>query len=311
MKSEVVVVVINWNLKHKTSQCLRTVMASDVPSDILVVDNGSQDNSVSYLRETFPQVEMITLPENIGFSAACNRAVELILRTTPCKYVFFLNNDAVVHPHTLSLLLEEARAYPEAGIIGPKIYYAGSFKKIWYAGAVRRKGVLAAARTGRDRIDRGQFDHRHTVDYVFGAAMLVRRQVFEMIGCFDENFFLYLEDMDFCLRAKEAGFSLRFVPQALVWHDGSASTVNHLPMRRYHFVRSTLYFARKHTAWWWLLPSLGYWGLVFLRFALVDVFQGNTRSLQAYFEGLWQGLFHDRSGELCEQEVYPIQSVQQ
>ena len=124
---------------------------------------------------------------------------------------------------------------------------------------------------------------------MFGAGMLIRCSVFERIGLFDERFFLYLEDMDFCLRAQAAGFSLLFVPQAHVWHKGAASTANHNGFRKYHFVRSTIHFARKHNTWAMMPYTAAFWALVLLRFVVVDLTRGNLSAVRSYWAGLVNG----------------------
>jgi GT2 family glycosyltransferase len=244
----VTIVVVNWNLKEETLNCLRSLAQLDHPSKTIVVDNGSDDGSTEYISHHFPQIELITLPSNVGFGAACNLAISQALKDTACEYIFLLNNDAVTHPHSLSELMKAALAHPEVGIFGPKVYYRDDPGRIWYAGARRRWGLLVATDTGRGQFDQGQFNTLREVDYVFGVAMLIRRSVFERIGLFDERFFLYLEDLDFCLRAQAAGFSLLFVPQAHVWHKGWASTINDQVRRRYHQVKSMTLFLKKHTS---------------------------------------------------------------
>jgi GT2 family glycosyltransferase len=286
----VTTIVVNWRLQEETLQCLRSLECLDFPQRVIVVDNGSDDGSAECVLRHFPHTELITLPCNIGFGAACNRAIDRVLEDATCEYLLLLNNDAVVHPRALSELVDVAQAHPEGGIFGPMIYYYDDPRTIWYAGARRRRGVLAAADTGRGQVDRGQFDAVRQVDYVFGAAMFIRRSVFERIGLFDEQFFLYLEDMDFCLRAQKAGFSLFFVPQARVWHKVSASTANNNGMRKYHFVRSTVRFAKKHTSPLFSLPAFVFWTLVLLRFILDDLVRGNLAVMRAYWSGLVSGL---------------------
>jgi len=203
--------------------------------------------------------------------------------------VFLLNNDAVAHSCALTELVRVAEVHPEVGIVGAKIYHQDKPRTIWYAGARRRWGVLAAAGTSNGQLDRGQFDILHEVDYVFGAAMLVRRTVFETIGLLDEGFFLYLEDMDFCLRAQRAGYSLVFAPLAHVWHIGSASTIGNSGMRKYHLARSTVRFVRKHTSLAVMPLALGFWMLVLLRFVATDLVCGNLADIRSCWLGLVSG----------------------
>ena len=288
--SQVTIVVVNWNLKEETQNCLRSLAQLDHPNKTIVVDNGSNDGSTEYISHHFPQIELITLPSNVGFGAACNLAISQALKDTACEYIFLLNNDAVTHPNSLSELMKAALAHPEVGIFGPKVYYRDDPDRIWYAGARRHWGILVATDTGRGQIDRGQFNTLREVDYVFGVAMLIRRSVFERIGLFDERFFLYLEDLDFCLRAQAAGFLLLFVPWAQVWHQGFASTTHNVSLRRYHKARSMTYFLRKHVSCAMSLLMFVYWVLTYLWEIVADLASGELGVIRACWFGFTSGL---------------------
>lgn len=288
--SYVTTVIVNWRLKEETCACLQSLDDLDFPCQVIVVDNGSKDGSADYIRERFPGVELLELPSNLGFAAACNKVIRQAVENNRCEFVFILNNDAVVHPQALRELIRAADAHPEAGIFSPKIYYLGEDRIIWYAGARRRWGVLAAADTGRGNLDHGQFNELRQVDYIFGAGMLIRKSVFEKIGLFDEKFFLYLEDLDFCLRAQKAGFTLFFVPQAHVWHKVSASTSNDNVIRRYNMVKSTVHFLKKHTSPKMVPFVLIYWALVSARLILSDLLHGDLVAIRSFWAGLVQGL---------------------
>lgn len=290
MNSNITGIVINWNLKFETAKCLRSIQELETPCNILVVDNGSNDNSAEYFTRHFPDVELILQPQNIGFGAACNQAIKEALKNPKCNYVFLINNDAVLHPAALTKMIDVAQNHPESGIFGPKIYYADEKNKIWYAGARRRQYVLAATDTGQGQVDRGQFDAIRAVDYIFGTAMLIRRKVFEKIGFFDESFFLYLEDLDFCLRAQQAGIKLMFAPHAKVWHQVSASTLHNEALRRYHLVKSTMLFLGKHTSILTSVPVFLYWALVTLRTLITDLIQGDFYNIEYHLLGLQNGI---------------------
>lgn len=287
---EVTVIIINWNLPEKTIECLNSLAQLEMPHQTIVVDNGSSDKSIPRIQQAFPDITLISLPENVGFGTACNLAVARALENPACNYVLLLNNDAIIHPVALTALVQTAVTYPSVGILGPKIYYRHQSQMFWYAGARCRRGVLAAADTGRGEQDRGQFDTRREVDFVFGAAMLIRREVFARIGFFDERFFLYLEDMDFCLRARQAGFLLHFVPQAHVWHHGSASTKNNGAFRKYHYARSTVLFLKKHASPLHWPTVLGFWLLVLIRVVIGELWQGNMAVVRSYWSGFLHGL---------------------
>jgi len=290
MTLDITGIVINWNLKNETAKCLKSLQALETPCNILLVDNGSNDGSREYLTKRYPNIKMLKQSHNTGFGAACNQAIKVALQNPICQYVFLINNDAVIHPLAITKLLDVAKLHPEVGIFGPKIFFTDERNVIWYAGARRRRFVLAAADTGRGQIDQGQFDITREVDYIFGTAMLIRREVIEKIGFFDESFFLYLEDLDFCLRAQQVGFKLMFVPQAKVWHTVSASTAQNETLRRYYLVKSTVVFLMKHVSLLTLVPMLFFWSLVTVRTVLFDLFQGKYPVLRSHYLGLAQGI---------------------
>ena len=289
MNADITSIVINWNLKKETTCCLASLEKSTITCRTILVDNGSIDGSPKELCAQFPDIDLIQLPTNIGFGPACNLAIQRALQDPVCEYIFLLNNDARIHPTTLETLQRSASEYPQAGIFGPIVYDQGIPARIWFAGAHRRYGVLAANTAHRGKIDRGQFS-TSVVDYVFGAAMFIRRQVFENVGFFDERFFLYLEDLDFCLRAQSAGFSLVFIPKARVWHIGSASTSHNLALRRYHHIHSSILFLKKHALRLSLLPALIYWFLVLLRMVFYDFISGDLSLLASYSSALRHGV---------------------
>ena len=289
-QTEIAIIIVNWNLKEKTADCLRSLQQIQTPHQVIVVDNGSSDNSPKYLMQRFPYAVFLILPENVGFGVACNMAIRQALSDSCCEYIFLLNNDAIIHTHTLENLLHIAHQQPGVGILGPKIYHGQQNNVLWYAGARCRRAVLAAADTGRGEIDVGQFDTRQDVDFIFGAAMLIRRSVFDEIGFFDPQFFLYLEDMDFCLRAQKAGFRLLFVPSAIVWHYGSASTVKNVAFRKHHQARSTVLFLWKHTSWLLLPFVFIFWLTVTARTIVVELLWGNLKIIGSYWSGFIKGL---------------------
>ncbi len=283
-------VVVNWRLAEETRTCLGSLLDSSERSDIVVVDNESTAASRSTFAGCDPRVDVLPSPVNLGFGVACNHAFTNALRPNH-EYVFLLNNDAAVAGDALEQLVRTADANPGAGILGAKVYYRSAPETLWFAGARRRQGVLAATESGRDQVDRGQFDERRRIDYVFGAAMLIRRSLLERIGHFDERFFLYLEDLDLCLRAQNAGEHLLFVPEARAWHTGSASTAGDVARRRYHMARSTVVFLHKHASVLTSMPIMSFWAAVYLRDILRDLVKGHTGIVRSCLSGLGSGVY--------------------
>lgn len=198
----VTAVVVNWNGFENTKRCVESLR--DV--DVVVVDNGSTDGSAERIAAELPDVELIRSDRNRGFAGGANLGIRRALEGG-AEYVWHLNNDTQVEPGTLSALVATAEGDPFVGIVG------GALSNEWGGGRVSiSTGVTKPATGPGDRID-----------YITGACMLVRRAVFEEVGLFDELFFFYFEDADFCLRARAAGWRLAVAADARVTHTGGAT----------------------------------------------------------------------------------------
>jgi len=305
MKSEVVSIVVNWNLKEETSRCLKSLQNSTHSHRIILVDNGSNDGSVQYISTLFPSIEIIQLNQNIGFGPACNLGIKYALEDENCKFIFLINNDAYIHPTTIEILIDMSKEYPKVGVFGPIVYDQNTPSRIWYAGAKSRLGILSAYEIHRGETDHSQFRNEY-VDYVFGAAMFVRRSVFDSVGLFDDQFFLYLEDLDFCIRAKDFGYPIMFVPKAKVWHYGSASTESNLALRRYHHIQSTFLFLKKHLTNLSILPAFLFWLTILLRSFIIDIFKGDFYLIKSYISAIHHGFLRSSSSIEESSDKKPI-----
>ena len=253
-------VIVNYNAGKEILDCLGTLKKSN--TQVVVVDNASFDGSAAAIEKTFPQVELIRNPKNRGFAAAANQGIKHSLKKKAAAVVL-LNPDTLVKPDFARQLWQRAQTQPAIGIVGPKIYFAAGFefhakrykkadrgKVIWYAGGQIDWDNIMGVHRGVDKVDRGQFDQPQPVEFVSGCCMLVKRAVFERIGFLDERYFMYLEDMDLCHRARRAGFQLFYDPQAVVWHKNALSSGgsgSHL--QTYFFTRNRLLFGFRYAPW--------------------------------------------------------------
>jgi GT2 family glycosyltransferase len=185
---------------------------------VVVVDNGSTDGTPRYLESEWPEVDVLALPDNVGFASAVNRGIAV----TQGEYVALVNNDVEVEPDWLRELVAALDAYPEAASATPKLlsYRArdvldGAGDELSWSGVCTRRGYR--------RRDTGQFDTPEEVFSACAGASLYRREALERIGPFDEDFFAYLEDVDWGFRARLAGYGCRYVPSALAYHIGGAT----------------------------------------------------------------------------------------
>jgi GT2 family glycosyltransferase len=243
------IVVLNWNGLEDTRALLPTLARCRMPDDwalhVIVVDNGSTDGSVDTLRAEFPNVELIPLGENRRFAGGNNAGIERAL-TDGADAIMLLNNDTEADPGLCERLLLALEQDPAAGAAAPLIYYRAPSRLIWYAGGRLWPWLGFAAHRGlRDRDD-GQYRAVESTGYLTGCCLIAPRAVWEKIGLLDERYFIYAEDADWCLRAREAGYRLLFVPTARLWHKVSAASGNQSPWKIYQRLRANWMMFASH-----------------------------------------------------------------
>lgn len=214
------VVIPNWNTRKFLGMCLTSLGQQTFRDfEVVLVDSGSTDGSLAFMRENFPEVEVVALRENRGFAAAVNAGIA----ASGSEFVVLLNNDTEQDPGWLESLVRAADAHPEAGLFATKMISHSDRRYLDGAGdSIRPDGL--PYRLGHGEIDRGQFDR---AAYVFGAcagAAMYRRRLFEEVGAFDEDFGSYCEDGDLNFRAQLAGHRCLYVPEAVVYHVGGGAT---------------------------------------------------------------------------------------
>ena len=247
MHPDVAAVDINWNAWSDTIDCLRQLRGCDFPQaclHLVVADNGSTDPPPEEIKE-IEDVDVLLLGKNAGFAGGNNVAIRRALERD-AEMVLLVNNDTILPPGFLLPLVQTLRDNPLVGLVCPKMYYADPPDRLWYAGARLREPRLLGEMIGMGEIDQGQYDSPNRTDYIVGACVLIRREVFERIGFLDELFFFYHEDVDFSLRAATAGYTCWYQPESQIWHRVSSSTRTDLPLRVYHYNRARTALLCKH-----------------------------------------------------------------
>ncbi len=251
---EVSVVVISYNSRVMTLDCLHAlhVDLTGVAADIWLVDNASSDGSVEAIQAEYPKVNIIANKHNIGFGAANNQAFE----RAKGEYFLLINTDAFLTPGAIHTMLACLKAHPDAAVVGPRLHNRdGSLQRSCYRfpGPLRcvcENLLLTAAFPNNPFLGdyRGwAHDSERYVDFVIGAALLVRRTVVEQIGGFDTDFFMYAEEADWQLRMHAAGWKALFCPQAQLIHYGGESSSASMKDRQFcEFNRASARFMRKH-----------------------------------------------------------------
>lgn len=226
-------------------------------AEIWVVDNASSDGTVEMLRTEFPTVRLIANSENVGFTRANNQALE----QAQGRYSFLLNPDTELRPGALAALVEYMTAHPRTGMIGPQLFYGdGSLQS-----SRRRFPTLATAFLESTRLQQWfprnrvltryymldtPDDLTQEVDWINGSAMFVRREVYATLGGFDERFFMYSEELDWCYRAKQAGWQIVYLPPAQIVHHEGKSSEQVVARRDIYFHSSKIRFFRKYRGPW-------------------------------------------------------------
>jgi GT2 family glycosyltransferase len=229
------IIVLNWNGRSYLKACLDALLDQTHKADhIVLVDNGSTDDSLELVQEHFPSVEILRNEINLGYAGGNNKA----LRRLESEIGILVNPDIVVRPDWLANLLSVFAEDTAVGIAGCKLLFPGE-QQLQHAGGLITHPRAMPHHRGMYSSDEWQFNDPTDVDFVTGAALAVRKELLEKTGLLDEGFFMYFEDADWCTRARRSGFRVVYVPGATAVHDESAIAVRGSPsyLRRFHHGR--------------------------------------------------------------------------
>lgn len=258
---KIALVILNWNGLKNTIECLKSIEALAVKSyqlETIVVDNASTDDSVSSFKKLFPNIEIIVNPDNFGFAKGNNVGIKKALDNN-ADFVMLLNNDTIIEKDCLENLIIAVKNFPKYSIFAPKIYFEKGYefhknrykenekgKVIWYAGGIIDWNNVYGSHIGVDEVDKGQYDENEETEFATGAAVFIKKEVFEKIGFLDEKYFMYYEDTDFCIRAKKMGFKILYFPKSIVWHKNAGSSSSGSKLQNYYINRNRLIFGFKY-----------------------------------------------------------------
>jgi GT2 family glycosyltransferase len=252
------VVVVNWNVKDLLRCCLQSLLGAGQISphftlEIIVVDNASSDSSVEMVRQEFPQVRLIASEQNLGYAGGNNAGAAL----AQGRYLFLLNPDTVVQPEALSRLIDYMETHPTVGALGPQLLWPdgtiqSSRRRFPGLGTLFWESTLLGQWFPHNRhiqnyhLTSQPANQLQKVDWVVGAAILIRREAWEQVGPIDEAFFMYFEETDWCRRSAAAGWETHYLPTAQVIHYEGKSSEQVVAARTLRFQRSKLRYTRKY-----------------------------------------------------------------
>ncbi len=304
----VAVLILNFNGIEWLKRCIPSVMRSTYPTfTVYVIDNGSTDGSQIFVRDRFPTVLLLPFQTNLGFAEAYNRAVAQV----KAEYVLFLNNDTLILTRNwIELLVEHLEMNSDVAAVACKLVTTKNPEILDSVGVMGIKYWRGFVDIGKYETDRGQYDHPPlTLFSVCGAAMLVRKKAFDLVGGFDSRFFAYVEDVDLSWRLRLRGFKLAYEPAAKVAHyySGSRETSGLDPEKLYLSHRNVLRAILKNcgsSLGWALRNYFLYTLLLTLGFVLLE-----PRKTAALVKGVLWNLRNFRSTFVSRLRVQGTRSV--
>jgi len=247
---DVSVILLTRNTCRQTREAIESVLSSadTFTKEIHIIDNGSTDETPSVLPAAFPQIRYMRSERNVGFA----RGVNIAAREATGDFLLLLNSDARLAPDALRLAVERLRAHPNWGIAGAQLFHANGSKQNSIANfpslatELLNKFLLRALWPKRFPGKEQDYHEPVEVESVIGAFFLARREVWAKLGGMDERFFFFLEETDFCLRARELGFATVHLPEVRVWHGQGQTAKQDLPAARIEYWRSRYAYFAKH-----------------------------------------------------------------
>ena len=295
---KVAILLVNWNGYALTKACLESLKEVQYSNfQTILVDNGSRDGSGERLKSEFSEIELLTSPENIGFTGGNNLGIQWALDHA-YDQVLLLNNDTLVEPDFLDPLVSFLEQNTDYGAVQPKIMFEAERDKLWNAGGGYFKGLEMTWSIGSGKTDEGQFDQEKDTPWITGCAILVRAEAIRQAGMLDNRFFAYYEDVEWSFRIKKSGFRLRYLPQSKIYHvaGGSSKKIKTKegvipPILHYYRTRNHLFLIRSHSNPVTFVLSLFYQTLKNASFILYLGLNGRFQKVNAILKGHYEGLF--------------------
>lgn len=288
MKNQPLVSIITINFRDASVTCalLDSLVQHDYRNiEVIVVDNGSLEDKTEQFQEHYPTVKVVVSKENRGFAGGNN----LGIRAATGDYLFFVNNDTEFEDGLIQNCLD-AFTSPDIGVIAPKIRYFNYPDIIQYAGFTEVNPLTARNQTiGKNEKDTGQYEERREVPYAHGAAMMLKREVVEKAGEMPDLYFLYYEELDWCVQIRKAGYKIMYEPSAVILHKESMSVGKMSTLKTFYLTRNRILFMRRTAKWYHLLLFSLFFGFItFPRWVVTYTLKKEWGHLKAFVRAsLW------------------------
>ncbi|PWV93814.1 hypothetical protein DFQ01_13453 [Paenibacillus cellulosilyticus] len=292
MKNKVAVIILNWNSYKDCYDCLKSLeMLERVDYEVFLVDNDSNDDSYIRLQQDYDNrkfdliIHFMKSETNIGFAGGNNIGINAA-KILGFQYYWMLNADTEIDSRALYYMIEGINRDPSIGIVGSKIYYFGT-NKIWFAGGNINTLFGTSSHIGQREEDHGQFNNTREVDYISGCSLLFKAEVLDDIGFMTEDYFLYYEESEWNVKAKQAGWLIKLIPDSIVYHKVSSSSggeQNIAPYVAYYDLRNGYRMVRRTqiSPMGWLFANVGLLNKI-LRYTVKIIVRRQDRKKERYW----------------------------
>jgi GT2 family glycosyltransferase len=298
MDKQTALILVNWNGFEYTNQCLISLNTCIQNFEIVVVDNGSTDESGKKLKAHHPHITLIQSESNLGFTGGNNLGITYAIDKS-FEYIMLLNNDTFVEPNFLEVLVNYMNEHPEVGIVQPKIYCNHDRKLIWDGGSYFNSLFTLPYTSGALKKEQASHNKLKKVDWISGCAFFTRASILKESGLLNEKFFMYFEDVDLSFRIKKLGYQLMYHPKSVVYHIAGMSNkslskqkegyVN--PIVHYLIQRNRIWFLKKYTKPIFVVPTILYHTSYSIAMMIYFILRGRFKKLNALLRGIQDGIY--------------------
>ena len=255
---ELSIITVNYNGLKDTCALIDSIPFNE-DMEVIVVDNGSNENEANVLQERYPYIKVIRSDLNLGFAGGNN----LGMKSAKGKYLFLVNNDTAFKEFNPNILIKRLESSPKIGMVCPKIRFAWKNNPIQFAGYTPLSSITVRNQAiGFGEEDKGQYDTPHHTPYAHGAAMMLKREVIDKVGLMPECYFLYYEELDWSMMITRAGYEIWYEPASTIYHKESQSTGQNSPLRTYYITRNRLLLVKRN--WSGFTKYLSYFYLIII-----------------------------------------------
>ena len=297
-----IVICVNYRGANDTIACVKSLLLSAVPVQIVVVDTTPDDLELEPGLAMAPNVVLLRASDNVGFGRGNNIGIEWVLKNSSCEYLFLLNNDTTIYPDSIECLENAMVAHPDVGILAPRIAYLDAPDTLWFGGGEidwRRASAFTPGLNGNVQAPLAMTER--DITFATGCALFIRRSAIEKLGGFDPRFFMYEEDTELCLRAKENNIRIRYIPKSLILHRVQGSSrgggrvqesfwsieSKNLPFYTFHVIRNRLLNVYLHARGRERIIAIMFFPLFLVRRAVPFLMGGRVDAVAGMFRGIF------------------------